>query len=617
MRASLACVVAPSYPFHRRVTKAPCGVAGVERLEGRVFLSASDLSQNLEVYNGHTYLVVGQNGISWDDAEAKAKLLGGDLVTINDAAENEFVAGLISRRFGEGRSAWIGFTDDPAHGGHEAGDTHANPYPPAGNRGEGWVWVSGEPVTFQGWHRSQPDDLDLLPSQNFGITNFGGHGTWDDYSQSDPFPLKLAAVIELPFAPESHNGHTYVPFGGEFSVDTITWLEAEDLSRAMGGHLVTINDAAENEYVVGAISRRFGGDRFTWIGFTDDPAYGGHEAGDTHANPYPPAGNRGEGWVWVSGEPVTYQGWHDAQPDNWSARPSQNFAVTNWVEPGKWDDYHPSDVIFAGVAELPSAVGRTYEAEHATISGAGVSTAHGGYGGTGFVDYLHATGDSVEFTVEAPAAGTYDLGFRYANGGTSPRAMGLRVGAANAGSVSFAPTGSWTTWNTAGASVALAAGTNTIRLAATGRSGPNLDALTVYMPLPETAGPTYQAESAVLSGAAVASSQPGYTGTGYVDYKHASLDSVEFDVYVPEDGPHDLIFRYANGGSFTRSMKLRIDGELAAGTVDFAPTGSWHTWSTATKSILLAPGEHKLLLTAAGKSGPNLDALTVLRSTGV
>jgi hypothetical protein len=164
-----------------------------------------------------------------------SRQLGGHLVTINDAAENEFVAGLVSRRFGQNRSAWIGFTDDAAYGGHEAGDTHANPYPPSGNRGEGWVWASGEPVTFQNWAPGQPDDLDLLPSQNLGIINFGGPGLWDDYSQSDPFPLTLAAVIEIPQVPETYSGHTYLAFGGTGGNVPITWVDAEARERRSDG----------------------------------------------------------------------------------------------------------------------------------------------------------------------------------------------------------------------------------------------------------------------------------------------------------------------------------------------------------------------------------------------
>ena len=57
--------------------------------------------------------------------------------------------------------------------------------------------------------------------------------------------------------------------------------------------------------------------------------------------------------------------------------------------------------------------------------------------------------------------------------------MGLSVdGAAIPNGVTFAPTGSWSTWEEVSATVELEAGTHRIRLAATGQSGPNVDALT-------------------------------------------------------------------------------------------------------------------------------------------
>jgi uncharacterized delta-60 repeat protein len=253
-----------------------------------------------------------------------------------------------------------------------------------------------------------------------------------------------------------------------------------------------------------------------------------------------------------------------------------------------------------------------YQAELAWLAGPRIGVGdHPGYTGPGYVDYQHATGDFIEFIVDAPSAGRYELEFRYANGGSTPRPVALRVGEAEVhGGVRFAPTGSWRKWNSEVITVALPAGSNKVRLTAAGRSGPNLDVLRVRAAPPPT-GTTYQAESQALSGAAAASDHPGFTGTGFADYKHASGDSVTFAVDFPAAGNYDLGFRYANGGAFTRPVGLRVDGALVA-MIDFTPTGSWQTWNTVTQSLLLAPGRHTLVLTAAGKSGPNLDALTIV-----
>src|SRR5688572_3982030 len=110
--------------------------------------------------------------------------------------------------------------------------------------------------------------------------------------------------------------------------------------------------------------------------------------------------------------------------------------------------------------------------------GAVISRAHAGYTGTGFVDYQHAVGDAVQWSVTAPAAAWYEFTFRYANGSTRARAMGLWVnGELAVPALSFGPTGSWSSWRTVTVAAPLAAGANAARLEAVGSSGPNVDSL--------------------------------------------------------------------------------------------------------------------------------------------
>jgi len=136
---------------------------------------------------------------------------------------------------------------------------------------------------------------------------------------------------------------------------------------------------------------------------------------------------------------------------------------------------------------------------------------HAGYTGTGFADYVNASGDFVEWTVNVPSAGNYTLEFRYANGGGSARPLELKGnGVAAATRVSFAPTGDWATWRTVSATAALAAGANRIRLTAVGSSGPNIDSLTVRPPA--TQAQRLEAEAATLSGPVVQKTHGGFTG---------------------------------------------------------------------------------------------------------
>jgi hypothetical protein len=264
-----------------------------------------------------------------------------------------------------------------------------------------------------------------------------------------------------------------------------------------------------------------------------------------------------------------------------------------------------------GAYESEPLAATRYEAEQASITEAVVAANHGGFTGSGFVDFSHPAGDAVEFAVDAPAAGAYELAFRYANAGTGTRTTDLYVnGARMPQGVAFARTASWSDWAVQRVTVALTAGANTVRLQTSGQNGPNLDSLSVRLVTPQEAV-TYQAEQAMLSGAVVALNVPGYTGSGFADYQHGSGDSVEFAVEVPAAGTYALGFRYANGGTSDRPLELKVDGQVLTGRLSFAPTGSWRTWKDVTRTAVLAAGRHLVRLTTAGSNGPNLDALVV------
>jgi uncharacterized delta-60 repeat protein len=140
-------------------------------------------------------------------------------------------------------------------------------------------------------------------------------------------------------------------------------------------------------------------------------------------------------------------------------------------------DGGPGTDTINGVREASGPV--TYQAEDTVLTGAVKSSAHAGFTGTGFVDFVNFDGDAAEFTVSAASAGWYDLSFRYANGAVNDRPMALYLNGAAAGDVTFARTGSWTAWRTATVRAELKAGANKVRLVAAGASGPNVDALAV------------------------------------------------------------------------------------------------------------------------------------------
>lgn len=124
-------------------------------------------------------------------------------------------------------------------------------------------------------------------------------------------------------------------------------------------------------------------------------------------------------------------------------------------------------------------LGLILEAESATLVGALAKSNQPNYSGSGFADYINASGDYVEWTFTNPTAATRTLGFQYASTG-SARNLSISVnGTVVNSALAFTSTGNLTIWAMKTMTVSLPAGTITIRATATGTSGPNMDYLRI------------------------------------------------------------------------------------------------------------------------------------------
>lgn len=121
-------------------------------------------------YNNHTYHLISAQ--SWPSAQAEALSLGGNLVTINDAAENAFVSNTFTPTYG---TVWIGFNDVDVEGSFE--------------------WVSGQPVTYTNWNGGEPNNLgdEDFTHLHGPAGPFGPQGTWNDLDGDAQF----FAVVEV------------------------------------------------------------------------------------------------------------------------------------------------------------------------------------------------------------------------------------------------------------------------------------------------------------------------------------------------------------------------------------------------------------------------------------
>ena len=129
------------------------------------------------------------------------------------------------------------------------------------------------------------------------------------------------------------NGHRYMIFDNDK-----TYHEAEAYCESLGGHLATIHNQEENDYLYRYMVSQ--GYASAYFGFSDEA-------------------NEGE-WKWVNGDSVFYTNWADGEPN--SGRDTENYAQFYWEYPnGKWNDGS------FGLLDVPDSGGSAYICEWDTM----------------------------------------------------------------------------------------------------------------------------------------------------------------------------------------------------------------------------------------------------------
>ena len=135
------------------------------------------------------------------------------------------------------------------------------------------------------------------------------------------FPFGSFAALYNP-----STGHWYEVVSGN-------WEVAENAAIMRGGHLVTINNQAEQDWLINNFTG-LSGHTWYWMGFNDAAVEGT--------------------WVWASGEPVSYTKWAAAAPNN---QGNEDWGIMNYGLPGNaiyWQDVSLNATTY-GIAEYSSA----------------------------------------------------------------------------------------------------------------------------------------------------------------------------------------------------------------------------------------------------------------------
>ena len=108
-----------------------------------------------------------------------------------------------------------------------------------------------------------------------------------------------------------------------------------------------------------------------------------------------------------------------------------------------------------------------------------VDSNHSGFTGSGFANGNNAAGAGVNWNVNVPTGGMYQLEWRFANA-TADRPGSVKINGATVTTVGFPSTGAWTSWTAVSTTVSLNTGSNTIRLESTTSAGlANIDSLAI------------------------------------------------------------------------------------------------------------------------------------------
>lgn len=270
-----------------------------------------------------------------------------------------------------------------------------------------------------------------------------------------------------------------------------------------------------------------------------------------------------------------------------------------------------SSYLLSDTPITPLPAGSNYQAENASLSGSGtvVETTNAGYSGTGYVN-LGASGGSLTFSgVDGNGGGAKTLGIQYALGATTARSCTLTVNGASS-TITFQPTGSWTTWKILPVTVTLNNSTsNTIQFVTTGSDAGNVDYINI--PPAANAADVYQAENATLAGGTVVeSTNSGYHGTGYANSPTSGGTTTFSNVNPNGGGAKTITIRYALAGTTARTGNLVVNGVTAP--ITFQPTGAWTTWNTMTANITLnASGTNTIQFASTGADLANIDEISV------
>ena len=275
-------------------------------------------------HDGHTYLPTATAGY-WTNAEAQAQALGGHLVTVDAAAEQAW----LTANFGPMANVWIGASDAAVEGTYRWADGGAvgyanwasgQPYASDSRYDYAYMGADGRwssyPNDWANWYgiaelplagaaggdkRPGPDAqylldvsiADLVPPRVSAVSGLPAAGSAAAVPAGPTFTVTLSEALDAATVAAAtrpvwqHGGHFYTLTEGGGS-----WTAREAEAQALGGHLATVNDAGEQDFLRRTFERL---GTNLWIGLNDAAVEGTYR--------------------WADGSVLGYSNWGVSQPN--------------------------------------------------------------------------------------------------------------------------------------------------------------------------------------------------------------------------------------------------------------------------------------------------------------
>jgi len=153
---------------------------------------------------------------------------------------------------------------------------------------------------------------------------YGGSGLWNDWGGHNYGPgiLEHEGLPTLDIITNPDTGKQYAVLG------LMTWEEAETTAQALYGHLVTVQDAAENQFLLDTFAAELGA---IWIGYTDKVFE--------------------DAWEWANPTSggFTYTNWNSGEPND--AGVGEDYAMM--YNNGFWNDAGSTSRYYAVMEFIP------------------------------------------------------------------------------------------------------------------------------------------------------------------------------------------------------------------------------------------------------------------------